>query len=107
MRSGARVFRFASSVLAAAAGGPWRRVERAAAAVCAPRRLREEVTEQIRALNELKEMAAVYGDDLSKPATTAREAVQWVSAVPSCPSFPSLPAPPPPPRLPRTTTHRH
>lgn len=40
-------------------------------------RLREEVQEQIRALNELKEMAASYGDDISKPATNSREAVQW------------------------------
>jgi pyruvate-formate lyase len=39
-------------------------------------RLREEVQEQIRALNELKEMAATYGDDISKPATNSREAVQ-------------------------------
>lgn len=39
-------------------------------------RLREEVQEQIRALNELKEMAAQYGDDISKPATNSREAVQ-------------------------------
>jgi formate C-acetyltransferase len=39
-------------------------------------RLREEVQEQIRALNELKEMAASYGDDISKPATNSREAVQ-------------------------------
>lgn len=39
-------------------------------------RLREEVQEQIRALNELKEMAATYGDDISKPASNSREAVQ-------------------------------
>lgn len=39
-------------------------------------RLREEVNEQIRALDELKEMAASYGDDVSKPATNSREAVQ-------------------------------
>lgn len=39
-------------------------------------RLREEVNEQIRALEELKEMAASYGDDISKPATNSREAVQ-------------------------------
>lgn len=39
-------------------------------------RLREEVQEQIRALNKLKEMAAAYGDDISKPATNSREAVQ-------------------------------
>jgi formate C-acetyltransferase len=41
-------------------------------------RLREEVQEQIRALKELKQMAATYGDDISKPATNSREAVQWV-----------------------------
>lgn len=40
-------------------------------------RLREEVNEQIRALGELKEMAAFYGFDLSKPAGNAKEAVQW------------------------------
>lgn len=42
-------------------------------------RLREEVQEQIRALTELKEMAATYGDDISKPATNSREAVQVIS----------------------------
>lgn len=41
-------------------------------------RLREEVTEQINALIETKEMAASYGFDISKPAKDAREAVQWV-----------------------------
>lgn len=40
--------------------------------------LREELAEQIRALQELKEMAASYGYDISGPATTAREAVQWL-----------------------------
>lgn len=40
-------------------------------------REREEISEQIRALGELKEMAASYGYDISKPATDAREAVQW------------------------------
>jgi formate C-acetyltransferase len=39
---------------------------------------REENAEQIRALNELKRMAAAYGYDISKPATNAREAVQWL-----------------------------
>ncbi|MBP2335703.1 formate C-acetyltransferase [Saccharothrix coeruleofusca] len=39
---------------------------------------REELAEQIRALRELKEMAASYGDDISGPARTAREAVQWL-----------------------------
>ncbi|GAA1386986.1 formate C-acetyltransferase [Kitasatospora putterlickiae] len=39
---------------------------------------REELAEQIRALGELKEMASAYGYDLSGPATTAREAVQWL-----------------------------
>src|SRR5687767_3230185 len=39
---------------------------------------REELSEQIRALGELKKMAESYGFDVSKPATTAREAVQWL-----------------------------
>jgi formate C-acetyltransferase len=39
---------------------------------------REELSEQIRALSELVEMAASYGFDVSRPAATAREAVQWV-----------------------------
>jgi hypothetical protein len=38
--------------------------------------LREEVAEQIRALSELKEMAASYGYDIGQPAKSAREAVQ-------------------------------
>ena len=41
-------------------------------------REREEVSEQIRALEALKEMANIYGKDISKPATTAQEAVQAV-----------------------------
>jgi formate C-acetyltransferase len=41
-------------------------------------RAREEVAEQIRALQELKEMAAGYGFDISGPARDAREAVQWL-----------------------------
>ncbi|GFR39730.1 hypothetical protein Agub_g211 [Astrephomene gubernaculifera] len=41
-------------------------------------RLREEVNEQIRALNELKAMAKAYGCDISKPAQNSREAVQWL-----------------------------
>ena len=41
-------------------------------------RLREEVSEQIRALGEIKRMAAKYGIDISKPATNAREAVQFL-----------------------------
>ena len=41
-------------------------------------RLREEISEQYRALNELKKMAASYGFDISKPATTAKEAIQWL-----------------------------
>ncbi len=41
-------------------------------------RLREEIADQIRALREMKEMAAVYGYDISKPATNAKEAVQWL-----------------------------
>ena len=39
---------------------------------------REEVAEQIRALAELAEMAASYGFDISRPASTAQEAVQWL-----------------------------
>ncbi|WP_029908078.1 formate C-acetyltransferase [Caulobacter sp. UNC358MFTsu5.1] len=39
---------------------------------------REELSEQIRALAELKVMAAKYGFDISGPATTAKEAVQWL-----------------------------
>jgi len=39
---------------------------------------REELSEQIRALQELKEMAGKYGFDISGPARTAREAVQWL-----------------------------
>jgi formate C-acetyltransferase len=41
-------------------------------------RLREELSEQIRALGELKAMAASYGFDISQPARTAQEAVQWL-----------------------------
>ena len=41
-------------------------------------RLREELAEQIRALKQMKEMAAMYGFDISKPATNAKEAVQWL-----------------------------
>ncbi|MDO5728275.1 MAG: pyruvate formate lyase family protein [Actinomycetaceae bacterium] len=40
-------------------------------------RYREEHAEQIKALKKLKNMAAAYGFDISKPATTAQEAVQW------------------------------
>jgi formate C-acetyltransferase len=40
-------------------------------------RLREELAEQITALKQLKKMGASYGFDLSRPASTAREAVQW------------------------------
>ena len=39
---------------------------------------REELSEQIRALKELQQMAASYGFDISTPARTAREAVQWL-----------------------------
>ncbi len=39
---------------------------------------REELAEQIRALKELAQMAASYRFDISKPATTAKEAVQWL-----------------------------
>jgi formate C-acetyltransferase len=41
-------------------------------------RLREELAEQIRALGELKEMASAYGHDVSGPAASAHEAVQWL-----------------------------
>ena len=41
-------------------------------------RLREEVAEQIRALGGMKEMAGIYGFDISRPARTAQEAVQWL-----------------------------
>ncbi|MCM3588087.1 formate C-acetyltransferase [Mesobacillus maritimus] len=41
-------------------------------------RLREEISEQYRALNELKQMAERYGFDISKPATNAKEAFQWL-----------------------------
>ena len=39
---------------------------------------REELSEQIRALQQLKEMAASYGFDISKPATDVKEAIQWL-----------------------------
>src|SRR4051812_13572278 len=39
---------------------------------------REELSEQIRSLNELVQMASAYGFDISGPARTAREAVQWL-----------------------------
>ncbi len=41
-------------------------------------RAREEVSEQIRALKEMKEMASTYGFDISGPAGSAAEAVQWL-----------------------------
>lgn len=41
-------------------------------------RLREEVAEQIKALGQLRELGAIYGLDLSRPAQSAQEAVQWV-----------------------------
>ncbi|MDL2215818.1 formate C-acetyltransferase [Ruminococcaceae bacterium OttesenSCG-928-N02] len=41
-------------------------------------RTSEEITDQISALNQLKEMAESYGYDISAPATNAREAVQWL-----------------------------
>ena len=41
-------------------------------------REREEISEQIRALQALKVMASKYGFDISNPATTAKEAVQWL-----------------------------
>ena len=41
-------------------------------------RLREEISMQIKALHEMKEMASIYGYDISQPAGNAREAVQWL-----------------------------
>lgn len=41
-------------------------------------RLREEITEQYRSLGELKQMGATYGFDISGPANTAQEAIQWL-----------------------------
>jgi formate C-acetyltransferase len=41
-------------------------------------RLREEISEQIRALKELKELANIYGYDISAPANNAKEAFQWL-----------------------------
>lgn len=41
-------------------------------------RLREEIAKQIRALNGMKEMAKMYGYDISEPAKNAQEAVQWL-----------------------------
>lgn len=41
-------------------------------------RLREELAEQLRALDELKELGNIYGCDISKPARNAKEAVQWL-----------------------------
>jgi len=40
--------------------------------------LKEELAEQIRALQEMKELGAIYGYDISKPARNAKEAVQWL-----------------------------
>ena len=40
--------------------------------------IREEIAEQIRALNGMKEMAQIYGFDISVPAKNAKEAVQWL-----------------------------
>ena len=41
-------------------------------------RAREEISEQIKALKELKEMAAKYGFDISEPAKDTKEAIQWL-----------------------------
>ena len=41
-------------------------------------RQREEVSDQIKALNQLKEMAKSYGFDISEPASNAKEAIQWL-----------------------------
>jgi len=40
--------------------------------------LREEVSDQIKALKEIKKMAAAYGFDIGRPAVTAQEAIQWL-----------------------------
>ncbi len=40
--------------------------------------LKEEIAEQIKALNEIYELGKIYGFDISKPAQNAREAVQWL-----------------------------
>ncbi len=40
--------------------------------------LRERISDQIKALQSLKEMAAAYGFDISQPAANAREAIQWL-----------------------------
>ena len=41
-------------------------------------RLREELAEQVRALQELKKLGEIYGFDISRPAANAKEAVQWL-----------------------------
>ena len=41
-------------------------------------RLREEIADQIKALQGMKEMAKIYGYDISGPATNAKEAIQWL-----------------------------
>lgn len=41
-------------------------------------RIREEIAEQIKALEEMKKMAAIYGFDISRPAENGKEAAQWL-----------------------------
>ena len=44
-------------------------------------REREELSEQIRALQDLKKLGQIYGLDISKPAANVQEAIQWLSLI--------------------------
>ena len=48
-------------------------------------RLREEIAEQIKCLEDMKKLAEIYGYDISRPATNAKEAVQWLYFGYPCP----------------------